>query len=132
VPPRILIVDDDAHVASAMRRQLRAYEVDLCGSGAEAIEICLRENYDLILCDVMMPGLSGMDVYKRLSQLRPEVVPRIVFVTGGAFTPHMTAFLESIPNRVLDKPVPRAVMLGVVADMVGTNDQGGATGAASR
>jgi CheY-like chemotaxis protein len=131
VPPRILIVDDDAHVAAAMRRQLRAYEVDVCGSGAEAIEICLRESYDLILCDVMMPGLSGMDVYKRLSQLRPDVVPRMVFVTGGAFTPHITAFLESIPNRVLDKPVPRAVMLGVVAAMLDP-DQGGAAGAASR
>lgn len=100
-----------------MRRQLRGYAVDVCSSGAEAIERCTTENYDLILCDVMMPGLSGMDVYQRLADMRPEMVSRIVFVTGGTFTPQITSFLDRIPNQVLDKPVPRAMMLEVVVRM---------------
>jgi CheY-like chemotaxis protein len=117
VPPRILIVDDDVHVASALRRMLRSYTVEVCASGADAVELCVREEFDLILCDVMMPGLSGMDVYQRLEALRPDVLSRMVFVTGGTFTPHITAFMDRIPNLVLEKPVPRAVLLEVVARM---------------
>jgi CheY-like chemotaxis protein len=117
VPPRILIVDDDAHVANAMHRLLRGHDVDVCGSGAEAIARCTTEDFDLVLCDVMMPGLSGMDVYKRLGELRPEMVPRIVFVTGGTFTPEISIFMDHVPNLVLDKPVLRAVLLDVVARM---------------
>ena len=119
MPPRILIVDDDAHVAGAMRRLLRGYAVDVCDSGAAAVARCVSEDYALVLCDVMMPGQSGMDVYNRLAELRPEMIPRIVFVTGGTFTPEITSFMGSVSNLVLDKPVPRALMLEVVGRMTG-------------
>ena len=120
MPPRILIVDDDAHVAGALRRLLRGFDPDVCSSGADAIARCTSAEYDLILCDVMMPGMSGMDVHLRLAELRPEMVPRVVFVTGGTFTPEITAFMDRVTNLVLDKPVPRELLLDVVAKMTGT------------
>jgi len=112
---RILVVDDDANVARAMCRRLRGHEVQTAGSGAEAIEMCLRRDYDLILCDVMMPNLSGPAVHQRLGALRPEVVPRIVFVTGGIFTSEVTDFMARVANRVLQKPVSREVLAEVIA-----------------
>ena len=119
VPPRILIVDDDIRVAAALRRILRDYTLELCYSGAEAVERCLEGDYDLVLCDMMMPGLSGMDVYLRLTELRPEIIPRIVFVTGGTFTPGITAFMDRISNLVVEKPVSRPLLLQIVAQLTG-------------
>ena len=119
MPPRILIVDDDIRVAGALRRILRGYTVELCHSGAEAVERCLEGDYDLVLCDMMMPGMSGMDVYLRLTELRPEIIPRIVLVTGGTFTPAITGFMNRISNLVVEKPVPRPLLLQIVGQMTG-------------
>ena len=124
VSPRILVVDDDVRVAGAVRRILRGYTVEICESGARAVERCLEVDYDLVVCDVMMPGMSGMDVHRRLTELRPEMVERIVFVTGGTFTPSITEFMDRIPNVVLEKPVPRPLLLQVVARMTGTSFDG--------
>jgi CheY-like chemotaxis protein len=115
---RILIIDDDPIVAKALRRWLRGHEVDVCCSGAEAIARCQTTDYDLIFCDVMMPFLSGAEVHQQLSRLRPEVVPRIVFVTGGTFTPQVTDFMAIVTNRVLEKPVDRKTLASVLASVV--------------
>jgi CheY-like chemotaxis protein len=113
---RILVVDDDVNVAKALCRRLRGHDIAMAGSGAEAIGLCLQNDYDLILCDVMMPNLSGADVHQRLTALRAEVVPRIVFVTGGTFTPQVTEFMDSVPNQVLEKPVDRETLAAVIAE----------------
>jgi CheY-like chemotaxis protein len=111
----ILVVDDDVNVARALCRRLRGHEVELAGSGAQAIELCLEKDYDLILCDVMMPNVSGAVVHQRLSALRPELVPRIVFVTGGIFTAEVTDLMHHVTNRVLEKPVSREILAEVIA-----------------
>jgi len=115
---RILVVDDDVNVARALCRRLRGHQVDVAGSGAMAIELCLVKDYDLILCDVMMPNVSGAVVHQRLSVLRPEVVPRIVFVTGGIFTEEVTDLMSRVTNRVLEKPISREVLADVIAAVV--------------
>ncbi len=115
---RILIIDDDPIVGNALRRWLRGHQVEVCCSGADAIVLCQQNDYDLIFCDVMMPFLSGAEVHQRLSALRPEVVPRIVFVTGGTFTPQVTDFMLKVANRVLEKPVDRKTLAEVLAAVV--------------
>lgn len=112
---RILVVDDDFNVARAMCRLLRGHQVEVAESGAQAVELCLANDYDLILCDVMMPNLSGAGVHQRLSSLRPEVVPRIVFVTGGMFTAEVLDLMSRVDNRVLEKPVDRGLLAAVIA-----------------
>ena len=109
---RILLVDDDALVARALKRGLsRNHEVDVASGGAAALELLERgERYDLILCDVMMPEMTGMELFETLRQRWPQVADRVVFVSGGAFTPNAQAFLEDHRDRVLDKPIdPKAL-----------------------
>ncbi len=109
------MVDDDVNVARALCRRLRGHQFEVAESGAEAVALCQRNDYDLILCDVMMPNLSGAAVHQRLSVLRPEVVPRIVFVTGGVFTSDVKASMAGLPNLVLEKPVDRETLAAVIA-----------------
>ena len=73
------------------------------------------ELYDVILCDVMMPGLSGHEVSERLAKSRPDLLPRLVLMTGGAFTEKTRAFLEESAHLVLEKPIQSAALKGAVA-----------------
>jgi len=63
------------------------------------------EAFDIILCDIMMPEMTGMDFHRELIRLRPEIAERVVFMSGGVFTPGVRSFLEEIPNRRIDKPL---------------------------
>lgn len=58
---------------------------------------------DLILCDLMMPQVTGMEVHERLTRSASDQAERMVFLTGGAFTPTAHAFLDKMPDRVVDK-----------------------------
>jgi CheY-like chemotaxis protein len=60
--------------------------------------------YDVILCDLIMPEMTGMDVYRAALQRATPVNDRIVFMTGGAFTQRARDFLQSVPNLRIEKP----------------------------
>jgi PAS domain S-box-containing protein len=104
---RLLIVDDEPMILGALRRSFSSdYHVTCVGDGRRALErIRAGERYDVILCDLMMPEITGMDLYAEMGRLAPDQVERIVFVTGGAFTPRAREFLESIPNARVEKPI---------------------------
>jgi PAS domain S-box-containing protein len=104
---RLLIVDDEPMILGALRRSFSAdYHVTCVGDGRRALErIRAGERYDVILCDLMMPEITGMDLYAEMTRLAPDQRERIVFVTGGAFTPRAREFLESIPNARVEKPI---------------------------
>jgi signal transduction histidine kinase len=103
---KIIVIDDDAAVGAAIRRALgRRHDVITTTSGREAIErIRGGELFDLLLCDLMMPLLSGMDLHAELCTFAPDQANRIVFITGGAFTPAAREFLDRVPNERFDKP----------------------------
>ncbi len=101
---RILVVDDEPLVCEGIKRALGAHDVILASGGGDAIERCIQDDYDLVLCDVMMPEVSGMEVFRKVRRIRPEVAQRFVFMTGGAFTPTARAFLDSIDNEQIVKP----------------------------
>ncbi|MFL5358013.1 response regulator [Archangium sp.] len=103
---RILVVDDEPMIGVAIRRTLqREHEVVTTTSAREA-QARLRdgEHFDLILCDVMMPEMSGVDLHQELSSHAPQLAERMVFLTGGAFTPNARAFLSQVKNPRVDKP----------------------------
>jgi PAS domain S-box-containing protein len=105
-PGRVLIIDDDPLVGQGIGRLLgREHQVRLTQSVLEALPL-LREQppYDLILCDLMMPEITGMDLHEQLRD-RPELLNRLVFMTGGAFTPRAAAFVEHSGATVLQKPL---------------------------
>ena len=104
--PRILVVDDER----AMRTTLAAllsdrYDVLTADSGASAIGTLKKDpGFDAVLCDLMMPEVSGVDVYAWIQAEAPELTNRVVFMTGGAFTPRARELLEQVPNRHVEKP----------------------------
>ena len=104
---RLLIVDDEPMILGALRRSFSSdYKVTCVGDGRRALErIRGGDRYDVILCDLMMPELTGMDLYAELERLVPEQAERVVFVTGGAFTPRAREFLERVPNARVEKPI---------------------------
>src|SRR5499427_9978171 len=102
---RILVVDDEPIVGAAIRRTLgREHDVTVASSGREALELISKAEFDLILSDVLMPEISGIDLYELLKQSNPSTSDRMVFITGGAFTTMARQFLESVPDRTLEKP----------------------------
>jgi signal transduction histidine kinase len=117
---RVLVVDDERLIRRSIKRTLIGHDVTLAENGKEALSLCLRNDYDVILCDLMMPEVSGMELYDRLVQARPELIERIVYMTGGAFTPEARNFLDRIDNIQLSKPFEvkelRSTIAAVVAE----------------
>lgn len=105
---RVLVVDDDPMVSSALRRTLgREHEVEVQGSSRAALARLVSPEgllVDVVLCDLMMPELTGMDLHAALQSTAPPLAGRLVFMTGGAFTPAAQAFLEQVDNPRLEKP----------------------------
>jgi CheY-like chemotaxis protein len=105
VRARILLVDDDRLVVKSMRRVLRDHDLSTVDSGREALELLRNDpGYDLVLCDLMMPDVSGMDVYEALIAEQPGLAERIVFMSGGAFTQRAQQFLAGVSNTFIEKP----------------------------
>jgi CheY-like chemotaxis protein len=119
---KVLVVDDDATIGAAIARVLGAnHEVVALTSGQEALaRLRAGARFDLILCDLMMPVLTGMDVYAELQRVAPEQAERVVFLTGGAFTHSARAFLEQVPNERFEKPFDAARLRMLVRTMVDT------------
>ncbi len=104
---RVLIVDDEDLVGDAITRALATEcNVTHAASGREALALFAGgASYDVILCDVMMPDLSIMDLHAETTRVAPALADRIVFMTGGAFTPKARAFLESVGRPCVEKPL---------------------------
>jgi len=109
---RILIIDDEDVVARTIARMLAPeHEVHVLTSAAEALaRITGGERFDVILCDVMMPVMTGLELYQKLTSLDPDQAARVVFLTGGAFTAEARAFLDEIPNARIEKPFERQAL----------------------
>jgi PAS domain S-box-containing protein len=112
---RVLVVDDDVAVARALGRMIGdEHEVHTANDGEEALRMIGREAFDAVLCDVMMPRVSGIDVYERVRAEHPALAQRFALVTGGVFAPDIRARLEAHGVRCLYKPFDRAALLELV------------------
>ena len=84
----------------------RDYQVTTVTSIAKALELVEEGRaFDAILCDLMMPEGTGMDLHARLMNRNPQLARRMIFVTGGAFTPAAEEFLQRPDIRHLEKPI---------------------------
>jgi PAS domain S-box-containing protein len=117
-PARVLIVDDEPLVAKSLARLLSGvHEVTALHSPADVLRrAAAGERWDVVLCDLMMPEMSGMELEALLGETAPDVVPRIVYMTGGAFTEQARAFLAS-GRFYLEKPIEPSVLRAKVAEM---------------
>lgn len=106
---RILAIDDEEIIRRGIVAALGSTNaIDAVASAEEALERLDRGcQYDLVLCDLQMPGLTGPRFYAALQERHPELLPRTMFMTGGAFTEEARRFLEEIAPTVLAKPFTR-------------------------
>ena len=113
---RVLVVDDDPLILASLERMLRPeHDVVLADGGMAALEyIRSGSRFELILCDIMMPGMNGTEVHSVLSAMAPDQVGALVFMTGGAFTPEAQAFLQNVKNDRLHKPLERQQIRALV------------------
>jgi nitrogen-specific signal transduction histidine kinase/CheY-like chemotaxis protein len=103
---RVLVLDDDALIGQGISRALDDIaEVTVLADPPAVLErLAMGERWDTILCDSSMSDMSGIDVYREVLRVAPDVASRVVFMTAGAFTPHVRAFLDSVGNECLEKP----------------------------
>ena len=105
---RLLIIDDEISVARTLHALLKnEHDVVLAADGNQALSAIAEHdagNFDVIMCDLMMPGMSGMDLYERIRQQHPGLEARIVFMTGGVSMDRAREFLASRVNLTFEKP----------------------------
>lgn len=114
---RVLVVDDEPMVLKAVQRRLRRYHEVTCATGGKsAIELLAsgKHHFDAVISDVMMPDVSGVDLYKWIQRYEPHLAVRVVFMTGGAYSKRTRKFLESVTQPVVPKPFARGDLLSAL------------------
>ncbi len=114
---RILIVDDEPRFGQTLRMTLVPdHEVTYTPSSVQALEwIEQGAQYDAILCDLMMPEVTGRQLYETLREHSPELARRVIFMTGGAYTPTSMDFVARMSNPLLTKPFKPADLDALLA-----------------
>ncbi len=100
----ILVIDDDPVVTRMLSRVLATHHVVVAHSGEDALMRLKNQTFSLILCDLSMPGMSGMVFYDAVRAISDDLARRVVFMTGGAFTAESHEFLARHENSCLEKP----------------------------
>ncbi|MET1110471.1 MAG: PAS domain S-box protein [Allosphingosinicella sp.] len=117
---RALIVEDEADVAETLRELLEreGYKVTVASDGSAALMALDRGDYDLILSDLRMPGVSGPDLHARLAETKPHLLDRMGFVTGDTLGSSMDDFLRGCGRPVLEKPFTKIGVRCLIASIL--------------
>ena len=114
-PGRILVVDDDPLILRTVSRNLKRHRVVTLTDSEEALARLEQEIYDVIVCDVIMPSLSGIDVFRRACAINPDLAERFVFMSGGVFSDSDEEFFRTSRRPLLTKPFRREELAGLVS-----------------
>lgn len=117
---RILAIDDEAPLRKLVARVLRAHAIEAVEPEDALARLQAGQRYDLILCDITMPRLSGIDLHAAVVALDPEQARRFVFVTGGAVDVRSSEFLATTTYPILGKPFTPAQLEALVAEQLAT------------
>ena len=115
--PRVLLIDDDQHVTRMIARALRDFEVTVVNDARHALGILAAESFDVILCDLMMPNITGIDIHRELTRLNAAQAKRMIFLTGGSFSAEADDFLTNIENPWIQKPFATAALQRACTEM---------------
>ena len=112
---RLLIVDDEVMVARAAQRVFEGqFKVDIAPDGKTALEKLRQLEYDVVLCDVMMPGLSGLELYRQVRLENEALAARFVFATGGLFNQELSDSVRRLSNMIVEKPFDAKALRRVI------------------
>lgn len=122
---RVLVIDDEPAIGRVVTRVLQSqHDVVIVTDAREALpRIAAGEVFDVVFCDLMMPGMTGMDFFEVLRESNPELARRVVFITGGTFTARAAEFLNKTSNATLPKPFDPLSLKRIVADYIGAPEE---------
>jgi two-component system NtrC family sensor kinase len=112
----ILVVDDEPEIVLLLQRILEGegYAVDAVNGGHEALMVLSKQAFDLLICDLKMPGISGRDIYEQIGQQQPELAERMIFTTGDTVSSDSWAFLQQARRPFISKPFKPETVLAQV------------------
>jgi CheY-like chemotaxis protein len=109
-------VDDEPLIVQSLTKMLRS-RATVVGEtvAARALELILADpGFDAVVCDVMMPGMTGIDLHEHVAREKPDCAGRFVFITGGVYTSRARDYLARVPNERLDKPFDVAELIAAI------------------
>lgn len=116
---RLLLIDDESLVLRVLQKTFADHDVQTVTRAREAIELLKNgQRFDLVLCDLMMPEMTGMELYTRVAEMAPPQAARFVFLSGGAFTEEAARFLRTTPCPRMEKPFRREELRQRVNDLL--------------
>ena len=127
-PPRVLVVDDESTIRIALRRFFTrmGWEVEEAGDGGRALEMILKDRsqrttppYSLVVSDLRMPGLSGIELHDRIERDCPEVLPRLVFSTGDLVSDEAADFARETTCEIIENPFEFAKLRATIDRILG-------------
>ena len=115
-PRSVLIVDDDHLARNTLVEMLATdgHTVDTAPAAGVALQMIDERTYDVILCDIQMPGVDGLEFYAELERTHPDLCRRLIFITGHGLGARVVSFLEQTATRYLRKPIPLDRLRGVL------------------
>jgi PAS domain S-box-containing protein len=122
---RILFIDDEASLGNSVRLLLqREHDVVSVTTARRALELISEgDRFDLILCDIMMPEMGGIQLHAELAAIAPEYLSRMIFLTGGAFTEEAQEFLDHVPNPPIEKPFSEDELRVAISETLAARNQ---------
>lgn len=129
---KVLVIDDEPMIRSFVSKLLDSHYDVTSADGVRAALSRLNQgsDYQVILCDLMMPGESGMDFFAVVRRLYPDMIERVAFITGGAVTPDTSKFLETAARPVLNKPFDLEALLAFMERVLAAQAEAQTTPAA--
>ncbi len=117
---KVLVIDDEPMLLKLIQRTLgEDHDVIIKASSVEAFNHLKNQpDVDIVLCDLMMPEMTGMELYEKITDLLPGMSEKFVFMTGGAFTPSAIEFVAKVPIKHLDKPFTPIVLKNFVNEFL--------------
>ncbi len=115
---RVLVVDDELAIQDVFAELLSDRSCDVSGAsnGLDAMKLIERKEFDLLICDLKMPGMDGRRLYEKVKEIKPKLAQSMIFITGDTNSPKTLEFLEKSGNRWLMKPFNFREMVTVVSD----------------
>jgi CheY-like chemotaxis protein len=115
-PRAVLLVEDDLELANVLHERLAAegYRVTVCPDGAEALRALIGQDFDAVVCDMVMPRMAGDMFFYAVHRMKPALCERFIFITGYGETPKVKEFLAGMTDTVLMKPFNLEDLLGIL------------------
>ena len=112
----ILLVEDDAQFSQILKEYLESfdYSVTVACDGVQGMKRIMEKDFDLIICDLLMPNLPGDMFYIGVERMKPQLAKRFIFITGHQNNPKISEFVKKVRALTLFKPFEMHVLIETI------------------